>query len=136
MHIKSRNNVDEEKDRMKNIAFLLFVATIISTLLLAFPTPIYGVVLILLSATVAVSSILKKNKESYLQGRITHGVFVRNVLVETLGILLAMTLAGLLGRYLAQITTAQIANEFTKLFVGILIGLLAGMGVGFIVSRA
>lgn len=122
-------------DRMRNIAFLLFVATVISMLLLAFPTPISGVILILLSVAVAVSSILKKNKESYFQGWITHGVFVRNVLAETIGILLAMTLAGLLGRYIAQIATAQIPNELAKLVAGVLIGLLAGVGVGILVKR-
>ena len=120
---------------MRNIAFLLFVATVISMLLLAFPTPISGVILILLSVAVAVSSILKKNKESYFQGWITHGVFVRNVLAETIGILLAMTLAGLLGRYIAQIATAQIPNELAKLVAGVLIGLLAGVGGGILVKR-
>jgi len=63
-------------------------------------------------------------------------MFVLNIFLEILGILLAMTLAGLFGRHIAQIATEQINNDLTKLIAGIVIGLLAGMGVGILMKRA
>jgi hypothetical protein len=80
-------------------------------------------------------SLFKEQRVAYRQGNITRFVLVRNVALEIISILLAMTLAGLLGRFIAQIATEQINNNTTKLIAGILIGLLVGMGVGILVKR-
>jgi uncharacterized membrane protein required for colicin V production len=60
---------------------------------------------------------------------------VRNVLIETAGLLLAMVLAGLLGRYIAQIATQQISNDQIRIAAGIATGLLVGIGVGVLMQR-
>ena len=52
-----------------------------------------------------------------------------------MGILIAMVLAGMVGKYIAQISTAQISSELTKLIAGIVISLLAGMSIGILVNR-
>ena len=85
--------------------------------------------------TITVMVIFFKWLRQYKEGKITRTILVRNIFLEIIGILLAMTLAGLLGRYIAQIATVQIANELVKLIAGILIGLLVGMGVGLLVKR-
>ena len=77
-------------------------------------------------------------KESFSKqnrGRITFVVFVRNVLIETAGLLLAMVLAGFLGCYIAQIATQYISNDVIKLAAGIATGLLVGIGVGVVTQR-
>jgi chromate transport protein ChrA len=57
------------------------------------------------------------------------------VLIDLTGILLAMFLAGVLGRYAAQVATRQISDELTKLVVGIVIGACIGLGTGFVIHR-
>lgn len=98
-------------------------------------TPILAIAIVIFSLATAILTVFKKNRKAYLQGKITRGVFARNILVEILGVLLAMTLAGLLGRYLAQLAIAKITNELIKLIASIVIGSLAGMGVGFAMKR-
>lgn len=88
------------------------------------------VIFLLFGVTRAFATIITKHREAYLRGKITSLVFVRNVLVETTGLLLAMTLAGLLARYFAQIVTQQIGNDLIKFAAGIATGLLIGIGVG------
>jgi len=46
-----------------------------------------------------------------------------------------MTLAGLLGRSVAAMATQQMGNGLFKVIAGILVGLLAGIGVGFVVKQ-
>ncbi|MCC6298616.1 MAG: hypothetical protein IT314_04920 [Anaerolineales bacterium] len=119
---------------MNLIGFLLLAMMIISLWLFPSAAPILAIVFLLFSFAIAVVSIFKKHREIYLQGKITRGMFVRNVSVEILGILLAMALAGLLGRYLAQIAMKQIHDVLIEFIVGITVGLLAGMGVGVLVE--
>ena len=83
----------------------------------------------------AIFSVLQEQTKSYREKRIGRTKLVLNVLGEILVVLLAMTLAALLGRYIAEIATAPISNGLTKFIVGMVIGLLAGMGVGFLVKR-
>ena len=52
-----------------------------------------------------------------------------------LGLLLAMVLAGLLGRFIAQIATQHISNDLIKLAAGIATGLLVGVGVGVLMQH-
>ena len=52
-----------------------------------------------------------------------------------LGLRFAMVLAGLLGRYIAQIATQHISNDLIKLAAGIVTGLLVGIGVGVLMQR-
>jgi hypothetical protein len=61
---------------------------------------------------------------------------IKNALIKLIGILLAILSAGLLGRYFAEVSTRPIADELTKLIVGIVIGLSIGVVVGILVRRA
>ena len=79
--------------------------------------------------------VVQKQMRLYREKPTSRVKLVRNVLLESMGVLLAMVLAGLLGRTIAQIGIAQISNDLTKLIAGIVIALLAGMGVGFLVTR-
>ena len=72
---------------------------------------------------------------SYKEGKMTRTLMVRNTFFEISGVLISMTLAGLLGRYIAEIATEQIGNNLTKLIAGIVIGLLVGLGVGVLMKR-
>src|SRR3990170_970855 len=91
--------------------------------------------LLLFSVARAFASVIAKHREAHLRGRITSVIFVRNVLIETAGLLLAMVLAGLLGRFIAQIATQHISNDLIKLAAGIATGLLVGIGVGVLMQR-
>jgi hypothetical protein len=119
----------------KYMSLISFLA--LAVVLWQFPTTLHTIFIIFLLFTlaIAISSVFKKNRKTYLQGKVTRGVLVWNVSVEILGILLAMTLAGLLGRIIAQVATEQISNDFTELIAGVVIGLLAGMGMGVLVKR-
>jgi hypothetical protein len=83
----------------------------------------------------AISSVLQEQTKSYREKRIGRTKLALNVLGEIMVMLLAMTLAALLGRYIAEIATEQISNGLAKFIAGMVIGLLAGMGVGFLVKR-
>lgn len=117
------------------ISILLILALVFTLWHFPSATPAIGIGFFLFGLAVAVSAIFKKQRVAYLQDKITHGVFVRNVLADTIGILLAMTLAGLLGRTIVLMAIAQIANEVIKLIAGIVIGLLSGIGAGILVNR-
>lgn len=123
------------KKYIKLLPILIMVVTLLLLWKIPVATPILAIAIVIFSLATAILTVFKKNRKAYLQGKITRGVFARNILVEILGILLAMTLAGLLGRYLAQLAIAKITNELIKLIASIVIGSLAGMGVGFAMKR-
>lgn len=120
---------------MKLVGLLLLVILVI--LMWFFPSamPVLGMSLLLLSFGVVILPIIKKQRELYKRGNLTSGELVRKIALEVFGILLAMALAGLAGRYLGQIVSTQITDELIKLIAGTLIGLLAGIGVGILVKR-
>ena len=117
---------------------ILFLA-LLTLLILAgrFPSHglILGIIFLLLSLFVASLAVFEKHKEAYHQGKITRGVFIRNSVLEITGIILAMALAGLLGRYIATIATRQINDGLIRVIAGILVGLLVGMGVGAVAGK-
>ena len=117
------------------ILFLLLVTLLILAWLFPSAGLILGIIFMLFSFFIASSVVLEKHKEAYRQGKITRGIFIRNVILEMTSILLAMLLAGLLGRYMAEIATRQIDNDLTRVIAGIMVGLLVGMGVGTFVRK-
>ena len=46
-----------------------------------------------------------------------------------------MTLAALLGRYLAELVTKQIDGALLRFIAGMLVGLLVGIGAGILVRQ-
>jgi hypothetical protein len=119
---------------------LILFCTLLSLLVLAWLFPAaglkLGIVFLLFSLVAASLAILAKQKEAYRAGRIRRAVFIRNAVLEILGILLAMGLAGYLGRALAVLATQNIEHALVKVIAGILVGLLAGMGTGSLVRGA
>lgn len=124
----------------KNYRTLISVALLLVVLFFArlFPAAglILGVTFLLFSLIIASLAVIGKHREAYRQGQITRAIFIRNIFVEILGVLIAMALAVLLGRYVAQIATEHINNALTKFIAGILIGLLVGIGVSILVKHA
>ena len=92
-------------------------------------------ILFCLTLAMAIFSILQKQKKLYREKRIGRTRLALNLLAEVMIILVGMILAGLLGRYFAEIATAQISHDLTKLIAGTVIGLLGGMSVGFLVKQ-
>lgn len=123
----------------KNYRTLISVALLLVVLFFArlFPAAglILGVTFLLFSLIIASLAVIGKHREAYRQGQITRAIFIRNIFVEILGVLIAMALAVLLGRYIAQIATEHINNALTKFIAGILIGLLVGIGVSILVKH-
>ncbi len=121
---------------MKFIPFLLILVLLLSIWLLPSATSALGIGLIVLSLSLAFFTIFKKHRTAYLQGKLTRVAFLRNTFLDMFGILLAVILAGLLGRYLVGVATRPVHNDTARLIAGILIGLLVGIGVGLFVNRA
>lgn len=125
--------------------FLRKYSTLISILLIpilfisGWLFPSAGMLLLILSLSFGLFinslMIVKKHKEVYSQGGISRIVFIRNVSLEILGILLAMILASLLGRYVAEVATRQIDNGLIKFIASVLIALLVGVAVGMLLKR-
>lgn len=120
---------------MKHVGFLLLIAMVISLWLFPSVMPVLSITLLLVSLGAAILFIIKKQREAYLEVKITRTIFVRNISLEILGVLLAMIFAGLLGRTIAQVVTAQITIELARIVVGIMIGLLAGIAIGILVKK-
>ena len=94
-----------------------------------------AVIALSISFAISIFLVVHKQMTLYKEKPTSRVRLALNVLFEITGVLLAMLLAGLLARYIAQMGIAQISNDLTKLIAGIVIGLLAGMGVGFLVKR-
>ena len=94
-----------------------------------------GILFLLLTLVTASIGIVGKHRELYRQGKITRWVFIRNAALEIIGVLLAMSLAGGLGRQVAALATRGIGDDLLRLIAGLLVGLLAGIGIGFLVRQ-
>lgn len=132
----TRTKANIWKLSMELIPFLLLLVLLLSMWLLPSATSVLGIALIAISLSIAVFSILRKHRTAYLQGRLTRAALVRNTFLDVSGILLAVALAGLLGRYVVGLVTRPISNDLARLIAGILLGLLVGIGVGLLVNRA
>jgi hypothetical protein len=88
-----------------------------------------------LSVAMTIFSVVQKQKILQRENPTSGIKLARSILFETIGILIAMALAGLLGRYIAQIVTQQISNDLIKFTASIATGLLVGIGVGIVLER-
>ncbi len=120
---------------MRFIPFLLLLVLILSMWLLPSATPAFGISLVVISFGIALFAILKKHSAAYRLGRIRQSTLFRRIFLDVFGILLAVALAALLGRYVAGLVARPISNDLWRLIATILIGLLVGMGVGILVSQ-
>ena len=119
---------------------LILISVLLILLILArlFPSSglVLGIIFLFLSLFIASSAALEEHKKAYRSGKISRAVFIRNAALESIGILLAMVAAGLLGRYVAALATGGIDHDLARLAAGILLGLVTGIAVGFSVQRA
>jgi hypothetical protein len=115
------------------ILFLLLV--VVSSWKSPSATPVLGIALIVVSLAIAFFFVFRKHRMAYLEGKLTRAAFVRNTCLDVFGILLAVALAGLLGRYVAGVVAMPIRNDLIRLLAGVIIGLLVGAGVGTLVFR-
>jgi FtsH-binding integral membrane protein len=101
-----------------------------------FLAPELGITCLVFSLILVISAVFKKQKEAYLQGKISRRGFIRNVLLEIIGLIFVMAIAGLSGGYIVEITTVQIAHDIAKFIAGAVIGFLVGISVGFLLKRS
>jgi hypothetical protein len=118
---------------------MLCIALLLALIAIFFLVPAWAgtalSIALITSSAIAIFSAVQKQIQLFREKPTGRFKLVLNVLLEIMGILLAMVLAGLLGRYIAQLGTAQISNHLTKMVAGIMISLLAGMGMGILVTR-
>ena len=112
------------------ILSLLLVTLLILSWMFPSSGLLLGIIFLSFSFFISSSAVLEKHREAYRRGKVGRSIFIRNVLLEGTGILLAMLLAGVLGRVLAGMATRQIGSGLVRVIAGILVGLLVGMGVG------
>jgi hypothetical protein len=86
--------------------------------------------LLLFGIVQSLASVIAKHRTARQLGRITSTALVGNVLIEIIFLLSVMALAGILGRYAAQLATQQIDHDFMRFVAGIVTGMLVGIGVG------
>ena len=118
---------------------ILLMSGLVILLLLAWIFPAaglkLGIAFLVLSFLIASLVVLEKHKKSYRKQELTRNVFIGNAVLEISGTFLVMLLAGLLGRYAAQITTQQIGNDLIRVGAGSGVGLLVGLGVGLLAKK-
>ena len=118
---------------------ILCIALLLALIAIFFLAPTWAGtainIALIISSAIAIFSAVQKQMQVFREKPTSRLKLVLNVLLEIMGILLAMGLAGLLGRYIAQLGTAQISSHLTKMVAGIMISLLAGMGMGILVTR-
>ena len=118
---------------------MLCIALLLALIAIFFLVPAWAgtalSIALITSSAIAIFSAVQKQIQLFREKPTGRFKLVLNVLLEIMGILLAMVLAGLLSRYIAQLGTAQISNHLTKMVAGIMISLLAGMGMVILVTR-
>ena len=88
-----------------------------------------------LSIAMTIFAVLQKHKNLYREKPTSKIKLMRTLLFEIPGVLIAMALAGLLGRTIAQIVTQQISNDLIRFAAAIATGLLVGIGVGIVMQH-
>ena len=123
----------------RKYALIISVLLFLSVLACVWLFPSYGLILtilfVLCGFVLASFPVVEKQRQLYLQGKISRKVYIRNILFDITGLLVALILAVLLGRYIAGIATEQIGNDLIKMIAGIMIGLLIGIAVGTMVKN-
>ena len=94
-----------------------------------------GIAFLVLSFLIASLVVLEKHKQAYRKRTIDRTIFLRNAVLELSGTFLVMLLAGLLGRYSAEVVTQQIEHVLLRVIAGIGVGLVVGIGVGALAKR-
>ena len=94
-----------------------------------------GTILLVLTLGMACIGVIKKHRASYIQGKITYLIFMRNVAMEITGILLATACAAYFGNYIALIATQSISDTLLRFAAGVFVGLLIGIAIGAVIRK-
>jgi hypothetical protein len=118
---------------------LILMSLLLTLLVLSWMIPserlFFGITFVLLSFLVGSAAILAKHQQAYRDGRITRAVFFRNAVLEIGSTLTIMLLAGLLGRYVAQIATQPIEDDLLRVIAGLGVAMFVGIGVGVLAKK-
>jgi hypothetical protein len=95
-----------------------------------------SLIFLLFGLTAISYTIIQKNKRACQQGKIPLLVSIKNTCLEILAILLAMALAGLIGRSISIAATGNISSHPVKFITGIGVGLFVGCAVGLFIKQA
>ena len=118
------------------IIAVLLIITLLATVWIKATAGIVLTLIFLLFVLSATSyTIIQKNRKACQQGFISRSTSIKNTCLEISAVLLAMILAALVGRYLADMITGGINSTPVKLITGIGLGLLAGWVVGLFVRH-
>jgi len=122
----------------RSTIILFFLILIVFFIARMFPSTgiVLGVIFLIFGLVTSIYMAVKKHREDYLHGKVSLSVAIRNIALEITAILLAMILAALLGRTLAEIGTRHIDNALLQFIAGVGIGLSVGMIVGLLIKRA
>lgn len=114
--------------------FLVIVLIVVAWL---FPTigGTLGILVLFLGFIINSYLLIKKHRKEYIQGRISRSIYRRKIILEITGILIAMVVASLIGRYTAEFAAKQITHTVAKFLIGIFVSFLAGLGVGFVIKK-
>lgn len=94
-----------------------------------------GIAFLLLCFFITSIVVLEKHQKAYRKGEIPRDRFIRNAVIEIAGTGLVMILAGWLGRMAAGIVTQPIGHALVRVVAGITVGLLVGLGIGFLAKK-
>ena len=118
---------------------ILLISGLFTLLLLAWVFPTsglkLGITFLLWSFFIASVVVMEKHQKAFRKGELRRGIFIRNATLEVSGTFLVMLLAGLLGRFAADIATRQIDQDLLRLGAGLGVGLVVGLGVGALAKR-
>ncbi len=95
-----------------------------------------GLMFLLFGLTATSYTIILKNRKSFLQGKISLSISIRNSCLEIAAVLLTMALAALAGQYLSKIVTENMNSRPIQLITGIGIGILVGWSIGLFIKFA
>jgi len=117
--------------------FLLILVIFLFLIVWQFPEigGILGIIVLFLGFIVNLYGLVKKHREEYRQGKITRAVFWRKIIVETIGILIAMVLAVLVAKRVLTLVTHDIVNTITRFIASVLIAFMVGIGVGLVFKK-
>ena len=121
---------------IRKYSTILLVSSLFTLLILAWLFPAsglkLGIAFLLLSFLIASIVVMEKHQKALRKGEMRRGVFIRNATLEVSGTFLVMLLAGLLGRYAAEVATQQIEHDLLRVLAGLGVGLVVGLGVGIL----
>ena len=123
----------------KRHSTLILISLLVTFLVLSWIIPserlFFGITFVFFSFLVASAAILVRHYDAYRNGKITRGVFVLNAALEIGGTFTIMLVAGLLGRYLAEVATQSIGDDLLRVIAALVIAMAVGIGVGLLAKK-